>query len=232
MEKPNQIDTEKYIEKIERSNLELGDDGKELEYGRAWFRLGKSFDRIVREKGKITIDFAGFSIEEWFSDVRDDPDFDAGVKKLEKLILRDNKGKTDVLETLSGVPDIYYDPKPLQFDGGALLHLGDRKIIFIHGDISVPRNFIILLHEIGHFIDSLNLERLGVKSMMTEGDNSEIAEMIRKERMADAFVFKVMRPFVKDKQLKDDIHTFINEGSLATYYHGAKKKIADQKNST
>ena len=102
MEKPNLINTEKYTKKIENSDLGLGNEEREFEYSQAWFRLGKAFNRITREKGKTTIDLGNFSIEEWSSDVRDDPDFGVGVKKLERLIVRDARKKLTFLEHYPG----------------------------------------------------------------------------------------------------------------------------------
>jgi len=97
--------------------------------------------------------------------------------------------------------------------------------IYLVGDIATPHKLMTLLHEIGHFFDDTNLEKRGTDTLMrTDYDgsfdprNARDAEMLRKERNATAFAFKVINDILPNGQLKKDAFVYLKDYALQTYH--------------
>lgn len=86
-----------------------------------------------------------------------------------------------------------------EYKGG--LALTNNKVVLLGGDVTAPSTIITLLHEIGHI--RTPKEKLKVTS---ESDRDHfLAERLQSERMANAFVLKNIRRFLKEGQLRDDV---------------------------
>lgn len=94
----------------------------------------------------------------------------------------------------------------------------DKKYIYMRGDLTTLMFQIILLHEIGHIQDKINLDKLGVEELMTDSKFIRIAEKLRKERVASAYAIKKLKPLVKSGLIsKEDIFNYLIKQALDSH---------------
>ena len=153
-------------------------------------------------------------------------------RKLDYLVFDEVAHKGNVLSYLGINSRVLFCPtkedshgfiKFIDYRGG-----GSGCDIYIVGDMASPRSLITLFHEMGHFFDFEELKKQKVESFIREGWHSKNAEKIRKERSASAFAFKWMRPFLKDKQLKEDTVNFLKRYALADYNCSAEEEFSNE----
>ena len=142
--------------------------------------------------------------------------------KLDSLVFETGEIKKDVFASLPKNTEIFFYPAIDYFHGGMFWSHSEndsKYSIYIIGDMNCPRSIVTLMHEIGHIFDAEN-QRSGKESPLKEKQgiyHYDTAEKIRKERAASAFALKVMKPFLKDKQLGEDVINFLEGYALSSY---------------
>ncbi|MFH1233094.1 MAG: hypothetical protein V1649_00360 [Patescibacteria group bacterium] len=153
-------------------------------------------------------------------------------KKLDSLIFKVGEEKKDVFDSLPKNSKIFFCPTKEYFSGQTSSDYenecweNEQHAIYIIGDIACPCSIIILMHEMGHIFDMENKKTNKLHSL---GLNCHYltAEIIRRERTASAFAFKVMNPFLKDKQLKQDVINYLKNYALSSYNYEAIKNFEE-----
>jgi len=144
-------------------------------------------------------------------------------KKLTKLRYSTKGQEFDVLAIMPAGSRIFFCPTETEFVTGGVS--SRQNVAWIVGDVAAPASLITLLHEVGHTVDDKNLLEQGVESLVVPGENADVAEQVRKERMASAFALKVMRPFLDDAELRNDVITFLEDYGLGSHYESAQSTI-------
>jgi|GEM_PF-5342579 len=153
-------------------------------------------------------------------------------KEIDEFILTNDEKSTNVLKFLpQGTKVIVYN---LDKKTGDIVEAqGERGLnkrnIVIHSKIDSIYMVAVLLHEIGHIIDYSKLDELALKNMFDDIENSDIAEEIRRERTANAFTLRFLRPLLRDAGLRRDVINVLKHGSLANYYLAAKYQIQERR---
>lgn len=95
---------------------------------------------------------------------------------------------------------IFYNPN--ENSGG--LAVSEKKTLYMTGDIARPSTLLVFLHEAGHAWDH---QKRSVDYEKLRGDsNATDAEKLRAERIANAFVYRVLNRFYRNgKHAKDAI---------------------------
>lgn len=144
-------------------------------------------------------------------------------KKVEKLVVTLNDKEIDVLKLLPSDTEIFIIPEEEHI--GGLVHKGQK--IFIWGDLAKPHTLVILAHEIGHIIDIERLTNAGLLGTFTsldEHEYSEEAAVLRRERVATAFAFRILRPILNSDQRRD-VFNMLKYYALKSYYDNARRAI-------
>lgn len=151
-------------------------------------------------------------------------DFNAW-RQINRLEIKPNNSEKaiDVLAAMPSGYKLFFCPSEDLVQATAT---GSQKKIYLIGNMAAPKSIAVILHEIGHTWDNKKLEELGIDKLTDEHKHSEVAERIRKERMASAFALKVMRPFMSTEQRKDVIN-FLKHYALGGYNFIAKQETAD-----
>ncbi len=137
-------------------------------------------------------------------------------RSLDNLIFQVEGKEKNVLNSLPKNSSVFFCPSMEYAHGAAVdIYFADKYHIYIVGDITTPRSLVTLMHEIGHVFDYENHRKKG--SPIKGSYHHQTAEKIRRERAASAFALKMMRPFFKNKQFKEDAITFLKNYSLADY---------------
>ncbi len=150
-------------------------------------------------------------------------------RKLDSLTFYIRGEEKDVFSSLPKNSVIVFCPTTEHFHGVAnsthnLLTKESKYQISIIGDMSCPRSIITLLHEMGHVFDEENKKK-GYSSAIKEGYHYVTAEKIRRERTASAFAFKVMKPFLKNDQFKQDAINYLKAYALSSYNWEARENF-------
>ncbi len=245
MKEHNFINTEKYIERIENSDLEISEENLSASLE----RISKPLHKIeYQEKGTeefkvedldVKLSYSAIEVSDKdnlqvYLDVlrsRDwsDQDFmnPNSWKVLDSFTFSSPDGVIDLCEIATSKYKIFFCPTELEFMGAVL---ENPQIICIIDDITSPRAIATLLHEIGHTWDRKNLEEKGVDKMVTDHQHSSKAEGVRRERAATAFALNKLRPFIKGEQ-KTDIINFLKYYALKHYYDSVKSDLSHERYS-
>lgn len=231
MESPQLFSSESLLKKAEKNN--------EIEYSQETIdtveRLKKPFENVRTADEKIDINIEGQILHVEFlpvdeGDTEDIANFthdlisqnkyDPSIefKKIHTLSFKNDDGEFDVLSLIPREYIIYYYPTNstniIEYDGSVD---GNRRAIYIAGDICSPLTLAILFHEMGHVVDFGRLEKLGVRSLVTPHEYHEHAETLRKEKSASAFAISLMRQHMKDEAMKKDVVSFLKDYALQSY---------------
>ena len=153
-------------------------------------------------------------------------------KRLNSLTFKVGQREKDVFDSLPKNSKIFFCPTIEDFHGAMRAHYNSSTkekeyLIYIIGDITCPRSIATLMHEMGHVFEYENRKR-GKGSSLKGGPGDvhyENAEQIRKERTASAFAFKVMKPFLKDRELKEDMINYLKGYALSAYNWEARENF-------
>lgn len=242
MESPQLFSSESLLKKAEKNNG--------IEYSQETIdtveRLKKPFENVKTADGKIDIDIEGQTlhveigsvdegdtedISNFTYDLISQNKYDPSIefKKINTLSFKHANGEFDVLSLIPREYIIYYYPtismNIIEYDGSVD---GNRKAIYIAGDICSPLTLAILFHEMGHVVDFGRLEKLGVRSLVTPHEYHEQAETLRKEKTASAFAISLMRQHLEDTTLKKDIVSFLKDYALQSYNLSVNTEIGGQ----
>lgn len=149
-------------------------------------------------------------------------------KKLDKLKIA--SPNTDQEIEVSQIAPEGYDIYMVEGDEfvTAQVNMTDKAIYLLGGNITAAITIIALLHEIGHGWDHENVKQ-GTAQVLDSGENADIAETLRKERVATAFALKAVRAVTqKDSPLRKDAVTFLKHHALHSYNLSAQDKIAQR----
>lgn len=230
------INTEKFLEKVEKT--ELGISEKELTDSLG--RLSEPFETIVDfgDEQDIEIYEAGVKINITYKPLTY-PDPDGGMqvygqhREVEKFIVEFDDNKISLFDLMPPETKIicFSSRDSWESLGAVNARSGSQNIrdIVIRGPLNSIEMFAILFHEVGHVLDYQKLDELGLETMMDDGENSKIAETLRKERVATAFALKVLRPFLTDKTKRRDLKNILKHQALKSYYDDAKLKLEEKR---
>lgn len=225
------IDSEKYLEKIKRTNFDISH--QEIEDSIS--RLSKPFDSVMKTEKGFEIDYEGVKINiEYrpFTYIKDEETYTSReMKVIDRFQIKDEDKEFDLLSILPpGIRIIVQSGS--EKETGNILDVNGVNEISIAGEIDSPKMIAVVLHEIGHIIDMTKLSEVGLngfeaefRGLMDDKENSDIAEKIRKERVANAFALKVLKPFLKNSEIKKDMLNLLKYDALASYYYSAKKEL-------
>jgi len=227
MEKPPHVDAANFIDKnVINADLEVPD----AELAESISRLETPFEKMTvtpeaaeinLEEGKILIGYAEFSgLPE--------------TKRIEKLVFKTEEKEINLFDVLprGTVILVQKEPDPKEQDGYAERDRGGKNgDIFIKGELDCPKMILILLHEIGHIIDFEKLDKgetHNIDNFRNTDERADIAEKIRKERVASAFALNAIRPYVTDDVSRKDVQNFLYS-ALDRYCKNAQKKLEIRK---
>ncbi len=86
------------------------------------------------------------------------------------------------------------------------------KIVYVGARAETPLSIATLLHELGHVDDFKEMEKAGIDPTepLTENGVVKEVEILRRERVANAFAIKKLRPFIRAGIfVKDDVINFL-----------------------
>ncbi len=147
-------------------------------------------------------------------------------RELSSALIETPDSTIDLTQLLSHNRKIYFRPRFTEVKGWSPQNLG----VLVWGDLAKPAALATLLHEIGHAIDRKQLEELGNSDLyhfMDDHEYSHEAAEIRRERVANAFALKLMRPLL-NKQQRQDMILFLKHHGLRSYYESIKTRITDR----
>jgi len=227
------INSEEYIKKVEETEFKV--TGDELEESVA--RVSRPFRSLKITEDGVEINERDFRIKIEYGPHIYLRDGEEHVEKSSKiiisLIIESHDGLFNLLDILpQGTKIIVYPDSDREH--GHVTYSDERGIrdIVIQGQINSPKMIAILLHEIGHVVDFDNLSKFGLEKGVDEGSNSDIAEEIRRERVATAFTLRLLKPFLVEKTTRQDMLNFLKHDALETYYSSAKEKMRKRKGGT
>ncbi|TSA45771.1 hypothetical protein D4R52_01790 [bacterium] len=110
---------------------------------------------------------------------------------------------------------------PIQVEGKR----AGNSAIAIGANLSTFKSILTLLHEIGHLWDEERMNSAGINNLTDGNIHSNEAEVLRKERAATAYAFKIMRSITKDSTTRKDALNFLKYYALKDYYEGSREKI-------
>jgi len=238
----NFLDAEDYLKRVAIKDNNISEKDLQESLDRLSKLLGKvdykDADSVEVSDGNVEFGFSysapekelNLGIERYASKYSSDVDFNKDYfnvenwKKLTSLSFQSGDVKKDLLAFLPENYSVVFCPTK-EYSHGAV----DSSCIYILGDMATPRSIITLLHEMGHIFDYMNKDRVQIGgSLLHHG----AAESVRRERTASAFVFRVMRPFLKDAQIKGDVINLLKNYALESYNLSATEefhKIEKQK---
>lgn len=238
MEKINLQSTEKILKKSNRAAENLPN---EEEVSQSIERLKKPFGEFeYKDSGLETIEFEGKTFRLRYSDVyphliprlkeymeikglsSDDIDNEINYWKFVDSLKFIIDGKElDLLKLVPNSYNVFFKPSSAEIHGAVMR----SKDIFISADIATPVGIATLMHEIGHIVDNIKL-KVSNLSDLTDGEQYyNIAEKVRKERSANAYALKAVRPFLSTTEQKSDLRNFLINYALRTYNVGASEVI-------
>ncbi len=226
MEKNPKVNTEAYLNKMEQADISISAEELLLSHERlnkpfaGMSREGDSV-RIVEGDAEMHIQYAPYTYED-----RGVQYEDKSMKRVKALSFAIDGGVVDIFDILPEGQQILVSPDSDKKRGHVMMKdkHGIRTISLL-GDLDSPRMLAILFHEIGHVIDFEKLDRFGLETLTDVHDNSDIAEVIRRERAATAFALKALKPFLRNKQLRRDMINLLKYDALGSYYIGAREDI-------
>lgn len=153
----------------------------------------------------------------------EDPAWSHGTKntKITKFVLKTNSGEVNLFSLIPMEAKLYYEPA--HFQTGFVGNLGNEAQIF--GNKATLTFVLILLHEIGHFVDYEAIRNTPASKMISSHNFAYEAEEIRKERDSSAFALFLFKSICKDSQKRKDAITFLKYEGLAGYYESMREKM-------
>lgn len=210
------IDTSGYLGKIEKKKFEISEEWvrDSLE------RLRKPFDQIVSKgDNSVEIDVGEAKLEVQYRRV------DAQTREIVKIIFQLKDQDIDLFSLLPSQTRIFVSQVDLgRFEKGVATYLLDHEeyVITLQQEINSPEALSFLLHEVGHVIDYKKLYNLNMFSLMSDHPDARATEEVRRERAANAFALKVLRPYLKDETMRQDVQNLLINDSLRSYYDGVR----------
>ncbi|MES2060060.1 MAG: hypothetical protein V4438_03455 [Patescibacteria group bacterium] len=235
MSTPERIDTEQYLRKVQNTNLDIDPEvlNASLE------RLNKPFENIIRdENDNVEIKIGNSEIKIAYSPYvfganetgTQNPIVSNSKKIISVLRVRTDKIDTDLVSLIPKESKII-EVDMNEFTGHTLsLNQSDVKDIAIYNRLESLHALVILLHEMGHIVDEEKLKKMGICDSIDEHPNSDLALLIRKERVASAFAIRTIRSIVKDKTQISDVVNLLKHGALRSYYVSVAEKIKHRSN--
>ncbi len=221
MDRIKPINSEKYLEKISKTDLSI----REEELMRSVARLERPFEGLTSLGDEIDIKAEKYSIHITFFPNNQRTVYSAGpyrrYHRVEHLMLQHSEKIFDLTEIVPDGCKILVNRKSIAERGSVV---SDGNIV-IDGDITTPKMLLILLHEIGHVVDKM---QLAGEDPVSEHPMSFTARKIRSERIATAFTLKFIRPFVLDSKQRKDVINFLKHDALRSYYLNAQKAMEEQ----
>lgn len=246
------IDAEEYLKRLKNIKEQVPED----ELFKSRQRLEESFQKVAYESsGTVNLTKDGFRFEFSYSSTLDEGTQKAiknnvrelGFswfipkhqmkfwRKLESFIIYNDDKPFDLLTLIpEGCDVVFYPINMLRggvFSPGLEEMISEKpmsKTIIIMGGMECIGSIVVLLHEIGHIIDSEKLKKLGLGSLTKSNDKDAAsnAEQLRKERTASAFTLKTMRPLLsKNPELKKDVLNFLIKIALEGYNQSIREKL-------
>ena len=243
MELPHMINSERYLERIGGTDLEIED----TEMEEALDRINRPMHEVMYgEEGEVSMPVGELEVhftysrlnyaaekqireELWGEGFVDDEEFNAqNWRVVDTMEFITPEGKINLTGAIPSEYKIFFDPNATKLAG--VIYFTSHNI-YIAGDLAAPRSIATLMHEIGHIWDKQNLDQHGVTQFMSDSQHGHEAEKVRRERAATAFAFKQMKPYMKG-QLKDDVIKFLKFYGLRSYYDHVKESISHQRTVT
>jgi len=228
------IDSEKYLEKIKGVDFEI--PFAEIEGSLS--RLGEPFSSISTTENGIDIIYEGIKISieyKSYTYVKDGEKYTSdALKEIDKFAIKTEDKEFDLFSILPPGTRVIFQSGS-EKSTGSIINIDGVDEISIAGEINSPKMVAVLLHEVGHIIDMEKIKELGLKGyeaevigLMDNKENADIAEEIRKERIANAFALKVLRPFLRNPEIRKDMLNLLKYDALASYYYSARKQLKDR----
>ncbi len=226
-----QIDSDKYLRKVVETNFDIPYKGIEDSLA----RLGKPFDSVMATENGFVIEYNGVKINIDYKPYiysREGEEYTSrDVKVVNRFIILTEDREFNLLTLLPPGIKILVQASS-EKETGNILDVDGISEISIAGEINSPKMVAVLLHEIGHILDESKLKTLGITGydairigLMDDKENADLAEEIRKERIANAFALKMLRPFLKNSNERRDMLNLLKYDALASYYYSAKEEI-------
>lgn len=154
-------------------------------------------------------------------------------KQLTSLKFRtaDGQNEFNIADIAPEHAGIFFYPSSKNHNAAMLsesLVLKSKSIHILGGDLAAPISILLLLHEVGHLWDSVNVKS-GKAKPVEQGEHSDLKETLRKERMANVFALKVVRLFTKPGDpFREDALKYLKHYALGSYHWGIKEDIKDR----
>ncbi|MCR4311193.1 MAG: hypothetical protein NUV54_01310, partial [Candidatus Taylorbacteria bacterium] len=134
-----------------------------------------------------------------------------------------NGQKVDIFDIMPERYNIFFTDSERQHNGA--VHEWYKSIYLMGGDFAAPIRLLTLLHEIGHMWDKKNVDAGRVQPIV-EGRHHDLAEQLRQERAAAAFVLKIVRSVTASgDQLREDAVDDAKYHSLESYHSHFRRTI-------
>ncbi len=207
---PNEEEVSQSIERLKKpfGKFEYKDSGLEIiEFEGKIFRLRYSdvYPHLITRL-KEYLEIEGLSADDVGTEINN-------WKFVDSLrFILDGK-EFDLLKLVPKSYNVFFKPSSTETHGAVMR----GKDIFISADIATPVGIATLMHEIGHIVDDIKLEVSNLSDLTDGQQYYNVAEKVRKERAANAYALKVMRPFLSTTEQKSDLRNFLINYALRTY---------------
>lgn len=242
------FNSEQYLTKIETINFELEEGKKILASFKEFCEPLQDVDygnsgEVRIERGDESIEFSYESLDSEMKSVLQDYFVKSGDKdyiaerldtsrwrQLKEYGINETSKSTVLLDIIKLVPDdykiLFYPQK--EFVNACAINSPDHKLILLVGDMSALVVPLVLLHEIGHVQDNMNLSRVGLDKLVTDSSYALEAEKLRKERTATSFALKVLRPLFGKSEFidKQAVINFLKSFALNTYHNSIESLLS------
>lgn len=138
-------------------------------------------------------------------------------KQLNGLSVRTQDGKAqDMLESVPAEYPIFFCPQNDSSNPKGVISGGDINAIFYAGDIATLAGMSVLAHEIGHLHNEY-LKTEEERMRTTNHRDQDVATKVLRERYANAFALKKLRPFITNLQNRKDISALLLQYGQGSY---------------
>lgn len=142
---------------------------------------------------------------------------DENWKRLTQFLIHTSEGQTrDIIESVPTEFPIYFCPAETSSNPRGFVVAPNFTSIFYIGDPATLAGVSVLAHEIGH----VHNEYIGVrheKFRTTFHPDAEFVLEVIKERHANAFAFKVLRPYITNLQDRKDVSVLLRDYGQGSY---------------
>lgn len=183
----------------------------------------KEADSVATEAEKLDLSFSYSSLDDetqkkiaqLFADSDRQGVHVDGLRLLDSFRFGSSKDQIDLVNLLPSDYKVVFLSNA-SFDGGFVSLTS--KIVYVGARVETPLAMAILLHELGHVDDFKEMEKAGIDPAERPPEYGVVREVetLRRERVANAFAIKKLKPFIRAGILaKDDVINFLK-------YHAQK----------